>query len=549
MEPESLCLHGGYTPGNGEPRVLPIAQSTTFTYESTAAVARLFDLQDEGFFYTRLANPTIDAVERKIAELEGGVGALCTASGQAANLLAILNVARSGDHIISTASIYGGTFNLFAVTLKKMGIEVTFVDQTAPDAEIEKAIRPETRAIFGETLTNPSLDVLDIERMAALAHRHGLPLIVDNTFATPILCRPFDFGADIVVHSTTKYMDGHAVQMGGVIVDSGRFDWTQGRFPEFTEPDASYHGLIYTQTFGKAAYIVKARVQLMRDLGCCQTPQGAFYLNLGLETLPLRMRQHCANAEAVARHLAAHPKVESVTCCALEEAQAELYAALARKLREQVLADVDEKGLAKSQMSILDALLKLRQICCHPRLLKLDLPGFSNNLPSGKFDAFKDMIMEIVEGGHKVLVFSQFVQMLHIIRQWLEFEKMPFCYLDGASKDRFEQVDRFNNSPDIPVFLISLKAGGTGLNLTSADYVIHYDPWWNPAVESQATDRTHRIGQTRQVFSYKLICENTVEEKILKLQEAKRGVADAIIPGQDTWKSLTREDLEMLFEV
>ncbi len=243
------------------------------------------------------------------------------------------------------------------------------------------------------------------------------------------------------------------------------------------------------------------------------------------------------------------PKVESVTCCALEEAQAELYAALARKLRDQVLADVDEKGLAKSQMSILDALLKLRQICCHPRLLKLDLPGFSNNLPSGKFDAFKDMIMEIVEGGHKVLVFSQFVQMLHIIRQWLEFEKMPFCYLDGASKDRFEQVDRFNNSPDIPVFLISLKAGGTGLNLTSADYVIHYDPWWNPAVESQATDRTHRIGQTRQVFSYKLICENTVEEKILKLQEAKRGVADAIIPGQDTWKSLTREDLEMLFEV
>ena len=243
------------------------------------------------------------------------------------------------------------------------------------------------------------------------------------------------------------------------------------------------------------------------------------------------------------------PKVESVTCCALEEAQAELYSALARKLRAQVLADVDEKGLAKSQMSILDALLKLRQICCHPRLLKMDLPGFSTNLPSGKFDAFKDMVTEIVEGGHKVLVFSQFVQMLHIIRQWLEFSQMPFCYLDGASKDRFEQVDRFNNSPDIPVFLISLKAGGTGLNLTSADYVIHYDPWWNPAVESQATDRTHRIGQTRQVFSYKLICQNTVEEKILKLQEAKRGVAEAIIPGQDTWKSLTREDLEMLFDV
>lgn len=243
------------------------------------------------------------------------------------------------------------------------------------------------------------------------------------------------------------------------------------------------------------------------------------------------------------------PKVESVTCCALEEAQAELYTTLAKKLRAQVLADVDEKGLAKSQMSILDALLKLRQICCHPRLLKMDLPGFSNNLPSGKFDAFKDMAMDIVEGGHKVLVFSQFVQMLQIIRQWLEFSQIPFCYLDGASKDRFEQVDKFNQQPDIPIFLISLKAGGTGLNLTSADYVIHYDPWWNPAVESQATDRTHRIGQTRQVFSYKLICQNTVEEKILKLQEAKRGVAEAIIPGKDTWKSLTREDLEMLFDV
>ena len=242
------------------------------------------------------------------------------------------------------------------------------------------------------------------------------------------------------------------------------------------------------------------------------------------------------------------PKVESVTCCALEEAQAELYAAVARKLRDQVLADVDEKGLAKSQMSILDALLKLRQICCHPRLLKIDIPGFSNNLPSGKFEAFKDMVQEVVEGGHKVLVFSQFVQMLKIIRQWLEFSQIPFCYLDGASKDRFEQVDLFNNSPNIPIFLISLKAGGTGLNLTSADYVIHYDPWWNPAVESQATDRTHRIGQTRQVFSYKLICQNTVEEKILKLQDAKRNVAEAIIPGQETWKSLTREDLEMLFD-
>ncbi len=243
------------------------------------------------------------------------------------------------------------------------------------------------------------------------------------------------------------------------------------------------------------------------------------------------------------------PKVESVTCCALDEAQAELYTALAHKLKAQVLADVDEKGIGKSQMSILDALLKLRQICCHPRLLKIDIPGFSNNLPSGKFDAFKNMVMDIVEGGHKVLVFSQFVQMLHIIRQWLQASEIPYCYLDGGSKNRFEQVDLFNNDPNIPIFLISLKAGGTGLNLTSADYVIHYDPWWNPAVESQATDRTHRIGQTRQVFSYKLICQNTVEEKILKLQEAKRGVAEAIIPGQDALHSLTREDLEMLFDV
>jgi len=243
------------------------------------------------------------------------------------------------------------------------------------------------------------------------------------------------------------------------------------------------------------------------------------------------------------------PKVENVLYCGLADEQLELYAALAKRLREQVLRDVDEKGMAKSQMSILDALLKLRQICCHPRLLKLDMPGVSTNLPSGKFDAFKDMIGDIVQGGHKVLVFSQFVQMLKIIRSWLSISEMPFCYLDGASKDRFEQVDRFNDSPDIPIFLISLKAGGTGLNLTSADYVIHYDPWWNPAVENQATDRTHRIGQTRQVFAYKMICENTVEEKILMLQDKKKGMAEAIIPGQDAWKSLTRDDLEMLFDV
>jgi non-specific serine/threonine protein kinase len=243
------------------------------------------------------------------------------------------------------------------------------------------------------------------------------------------------------------------------------------------------------------------------------------------------------------------PKVENIYYSSLLDDQMELYAALAKKLKEQVLQDVDEKGIAQSQISILDALLKLRQICCHPRLLKLDVPGVSTNVSSGKFEAFKDLVTSIIDDGHKVLVFSQFVQMLHIIRNWLNMVEIPYCYLDGTSKDRFEQVDRFNNTPEIPIFLISLKAGGTGLNLTSADYVIHYDPWWNPAVEDQATDRTHRIGQTRQVFSYKMICENTVEEKILKLQESKKGIADSIIPGQSAWKSLTRADLEMLFEV
>ena len=289
-----------------------IAQSTTFRYATTAEVAKLFDLAEAGFFYSRLGNPTVDAVERKIAALEGGVGALCTSSGQAASMLSVLNVARSGDHVVSASSIYGGTFNLFAVTLKRMGIEVTFVDQNATDAELEKAFRPETRAVFGETLSNPSMDVLDLERFAKLAHRHRLPFIVDNTFATPVLCRPFEFGADIVVHSTTKYMDGHALQVGGVIVDSGNFDWASGKFPEFTEPDPSYHGLIYTKAFGQAAYIVKARAQLMRDMGCCQTPQGAFYINLGLETLPLRMERHCRNAEAVAQWLCGQPAVDAV---------------------------------------------------------------------------------------------------------------------------------------------------------------------------------------------------------------------------------------------
>ncbi|MCR5563720.1 MAG: O-acetylhomoserine aminocarboxypropyltransferase/cysteine synthase [Desulfovibrio sp.] len=313
MKTESLCQHAGYSPRNGEPRVLPIVQSTTFKYDSTDEVAKLFDLAEEGFFYTRLGNPTVDAVERKIAALEGGVGALCTSSGQAASMIAVLNICRAGDHFVCASSIYGGTFNLFAVTLKRFGIDVTFINQRDGNEEIEKAFRPNTRLVFGETLTNPSMDVFDIERFSMLAHAHNVPLIVDNTFATPILCRPFEFGADVVVHSTTKYMDGHAIQMGGVIVDSGSFDWkANGLFPELTEPDTSYHGLVYTEAFGKAAYIAKARAQLMRDMGCCQTPQGAFYLNLGLETLPLRMERHCRNAEVCAEFLSAHPKVASV---------------------------------------------------------------------------------------------------------------------------------------------------------------------------------------------------------------------------------------------
>lgn len=328
MKIETQCLHEGYEPGNGGARALPIYQSTTFTFDSTAHVGDLFDLSAAGHFYTRLSNPTVDAVERKIAALEGGVGALCTSSGQAATMLAILNIVGAGDHIVSAASIYGGSLNLLAVTFKKLGIDVTFVDTNASDEALERAFRPNTRCVFGETIANPALTVFDIERFAALAHRHNVPLIVDNTFATPVLCRPFEWGADIVVHSTTKYMDGHAVQMGGVIVDSGKFDWTQGDFAGLTEPDDSYHGLVYTEAFGAAAYIVKARVQLMRDMGTCQTPMGAFLLDLGLQTLPLRIRQHAANALALASALEASDKVEFVTYPGLASSP---YHALATK--------------------------------------------------------------------------------------------------------------------------------------------------------------------------------------------------------------------------
>lgn len=298
---------------------MPIVQSTTFRFDSTKAIADLFDLKTSDYFYTRLGNPTCGHVEEKIAALEGGVGAMLTSSGQAATLTAVLTIAKAGDHILCSSTVYGGTFNLMAVTFKRMGIDVTFFEQSESDEEIEAKIQENTKAVFGETIANPALTIFDIERFAKLAHKHHLPLIVDNTFATPCLCKPFEFGADIVVHSTTKYLDGHAVQVGGCVVDSGNFDWAgSGRFPEFTTPDDSYHGLVYTKAFGKVAFIVKARVQIMRDLGCCQTAQGAFYLNLGIETLPLRIVKHSQNALAVAKHLESHPKIEKVIYPGLE---------------------------------------------------------------------------------------------------------------------------------------------------------------------------------------------------------------------------------------
>ncbi len=314
---ETRCVQAGWQPKNGDPRVLPIFQSTTFKYDSADYLGKLFDLEVPGHFYTRLSNPTLECVENKIAALEGGVGALVTSSGQAASFFSILNLCRAGDHVVSTAAIYGGTYNLFAVTMKRMGIDFTFVNQN-DEAALEAAFRPSTKALFAETVTNPSLEVADLEKLARAAHAHGVPFIVDNTFPTPILCRPFEWGADIVTHSTTKYMDGHAQTTGGVIVDGGRFDWTLGKFPEFCTPDPSYHGVVYTERFGRAAYIVKARAQLMRDLGAQQNPFAAYVLNLGLETLHLRMPRHCANALAVAKHLESHPRVAWVNYPGLE---------------------------------------------------------------------------------------------------------------------------------------------------------------------------------------------------------------------------------------
>lgn len=313
MKDETKCLHAGYTPKNGEPRVLPIVQSTTYVYDSAAEVAAIFDDPTKGLCYSRFGNPTVMAVEEKINALEGGVGAMCTTSGQAATLLSILNICKAGDSIISTPQIYGGTINLFSFTLKKLGIECIYVDRNSSDDEIKAAFKENTKLVFGETIANPALKVFDIERFAGIAHSMGVPLIVDNTFATPILCKPFEFGADIVIHSTSKYMDGHALQVGGVIVDSGKFDWTNGKFPELTEPDESYHGISYTESYGKMAYIIKARMQLMRDFGVYPAAHSAFLLNLGLETLPVRMKQYCENALTVARHLQESPAVESVS--------------------------------------------------------------------------------------------------------------------------------------------------------------------------------------------------------------------------------------------
>ncbi len=318
MKIETQCLHEGYTPKNGEPRVMPIVQSTTYVYDSTDDVAAVFDDPTKSMIYSRFENPTTDCVEKKIAALEGGVAAMCTSSGQAASLLSILNICEAGDSFIASASIYGGTINLFAFTLKRMGIECIFVEHDCTEEELAAAFKPNTKAVFGETLANPALTVLDIEMWARVAHANGVPLIIDNTFATPVLCRPIEWGADIVVHSTSKYMDGHAVQVGGVIVDSGKFDWKNGKFPCMTEPDESYHGIVYTEQYAFAPYIVKARMQLMRDFGCYPAANSSFLLNLGLETLAVRMKQYCENALKVAEYVKSTGKVEFVTYPGME---------------------------------------------------------------------------------------------------------------------------------------------------------------------------------------------------------------------------------------
>ena len=361
---DTKCIQSGYKPDNGEARVLPIYQSTTFKYDSSEHVGKLFDLAEEGFFYTRLANPTMDAVERKIADLEGGIAAMCTSSGQSANMVAVLNICNAGDHMISVGTIYGGTMNLYAVTLKKMGIECTFVDPDASLEELQKEVKDNTKLIFAETISNPALVVTDIDKFAKLAHSNDLPLIIDNTFATPINCRPIEYGADIVTHSTSKYMDGHAVSLGGVIIDSGNFNWDNGKFPGLSTPDESYHGMVYTRDCGKAAFLTKARVQLMRDMGSTPSPNNAFLLNLGSETLHLRMERHCTNAQKVAEYLEQHEQISWVNYPGLKSNK---YYDLAQKYLPNGSCGVISfgiKGGREAAMKFMDS-LKLAAIVVH----------------------------------------------------------------------------------------------------------------------------------------------------------------------------------------
>ena len=363
---ETTCIQGGWQPKNGEPRILPIYQSTTFKYSTSEQMGRLFDLEENGYFYTRLANPTNDAVADKLRELEGGAAAMLTSSGQAANFYAVFNICGAGDHLVCSATVYGGTSNLFVVTMKKMGVDVTLVDPDAPEEEIEKAIRPNTKCIFGESIANPALVVLDLEKFARIAHRNGIPFIVDNTFATPINCRPFEWGADIVTHSTTKYMDGHAMTVGGCIVDSGNFDWEAhaDKFPGLTTPDESYHGIIYTKKFGKAAYITKATAQVMRDLGSIPSPQNSFLLNIGLETLHLRVPRHCENAQKVAEYLQSREDVAWVNYPGLEN---DKYHALAQKYMPNGTCGVISFGLKGGRQAAGEFMdkLKLAAIVTH----------------------------------------------------------------------------------------------------------------------------------------------------------------------------------------
>lgn len=355
MRDETKCLHSGYTPKNSEPRVIPIVQSTTYVYDSTEEIASVFDEPTKSLIYSRFANPTVMAVEAKIAELEGGVGAMCTSSGQAASLFSILNICNAGDSFISAASIYGGTVNLFSFTLKKLGIECIFVDQDASIEELQKAFKDNTKAVFAETLANPIVSVLDIEKFAKVAHDNNVPLIIDSTFATPILCKPIEHGADIVIHSTSKYLDGHALQVGGVIVDSGNFNWTNGKFPELVEPDESYHGISYVETYGKAAYILKARMQLMRDFGAYPAAHSAFLLNLGLETLALRMERYCENALKVAEYLEKSDKIETIRYPGLKN---DKYYELAQKYLKGAsgVISFDIKGGKENAIKFMDSL-------------------------------------------------------------------------------------------------------------------------------------------------------------------------------------------------